>query len=285
MTWAPNLSRGVGAHMSLLMLLAMGAPPPDPAVILPPAAEVRRIPAEEANQGVATDDRHVYAITNDAIGKYDRVSGVRVARWQGDPRIFRHMNSCAMVRAELVCAASNYPAVPMASSVEWFDVKTMRHVRTRSLGPGRGSLTWLDWRDGSWWACFANYAGNGGEPGRDHRLTTLVRYSPEFVEQGAWLFSETVLARFAPYSSSGGVWTRGGDLIVTGHHTPEAYVLRLPDAGSRLDHVATFATPTGGQAIAVDARDPALLWSVDRGAKQLVASRLPAMPSAAGRTR
>jgi len=247
---------------------------------LPPAPEIRRLPAEEANQGVATDARYIYAITNDAIGKYDRSTGVRVAQWKGDPRIFKHMNSCAMVRAELVCAASNYPDVPMASSIEWFDVKAMRHVRSRSLGPGRGSLTWLDWRDGSWWACFANYGGKGGEPGRDHRLTTLVRYTANFVEEGAWLFPESVLARFAPYSSSGGAWTRGGELIVTGHHVPEAYVLRLPQAGSRLEHIATFATPTDGQAIALDANEPSVIWSVSRSSKQLVASRLPGLRTA-----
>ena len=32
------------------------------------ATEVRRIPAAEANQGVAADDRFLYAIDNHAIG-------------------------------------------------------------------------------------------------------------------------------------------------------------------------------------------------------------------------
>jgi hypothetical protein len=240
------------------------------------ATEVLRIPAEEAKQGVVADARHFYAISNSAIGKYDRASRRRVARWQGDPALFKHMNSCRLLSREIVCAASNYPEVPMASSVEWFDTARMQHVRSRSLGPGRGSLTWLDWHDGSWWACFANYAGRGGEAGRDHRLTTLVRYSPDFAEQGAWLFPEDVLERFAPYSSSGGAWGGDGLLYVTGHDRPEMYALRLPRAGSRLERVATIGLTTSGQAIAWDPRGR-VLWSIDRSSRAIVVSTIPAV--------
>ena len=239
---------------------------------LPPAVERTRIPAEEARQGVAADAQFVYAISNNAIGKYDRKTGRRVAAWTGDPKHFIHMNSCTIAGRKLVCAASNYPNAPMASSIEWFDLATLEHVRTLSLGPGRGSLTWAEWHDGSWWACFANYDGKGGEPGRDHRNTVLVRYDRNFVEQGAWLFPETVLERFAPYSSSGGAWGKDGRLYVTGHDRPEMYVLRLPKAGSRLEHVGTIAIPTNGQAIQWDAKDRKLLWSLDRKRAELVSS-------------
>lgn len=238
------------------------------------AAEVLRMPAEEAKQGVVAGARHIYVISNSEIGKYDRASHRRVARWEGDPRLFRHMNSCRLLRREIVCAASNYPQVPQASSIEWFDAVRMKHVRSRSLGPGRGSLTWLDWHDGSWWACFANYEGRGGEPGRDYRLTTLVRYSVDFVEQEAWLFPEEVLERFAPYSSSGGVWSADGLLYVTGHDRAEMYALALPEAGSRLVLVSIIGLPTNGQAIAWDPRGR-LLWSIDREKREVVASEIP----------
>ena len=36
----------------------------------------------------------------------------------GDPDRFPHLNSCAAIARELVCASSNYPSTPMASSVE-----------------------------------------------------------------------------------------------------------------------------------------------------------------------
>lgn len=262
----------------LVHLLALVA-----AVTLPPAVETRRLAAREAHQGVVTDAGHIYAISNSEIGKYDRTTGKRIALWQGDPKLFIHMNSCTLIGREIVCAASNYPAVPMASSIEWFYTATMRHVRTRSLGPGHGSLTWLEWRQGSWWACFANYDGKGGEPGRDHRLTTLVRYDHNFAEQEAWLFPADVLDRFAPYSSSGGAWGADGLLYVTGHDRPELYVLRLPEAGSTLEHVATIAIPTGGQAISWDARDNRILWSIARSTNEMVASRMPAVEGVAGK--
>ena len=79
----------------------------------PPAERVSlRLSAPEANQGAASDGRFVYAIDNDRIGKYRIDTGKRVAHWQGDRRLFPHMNSCTVAGRELVCAASNYPAVP-----------------------------------------------------------------------------------------------------------------------------------------------------------------------------
>jgi hypothetical protein len=241
------------------------------------ATEVGRFQAAEAKQGVVADARHVYAISNSEIGKYDRRSGRKLGAWKGDAALFKHMNSCILKGASLVCAASNYPQVPMASSVEWFDAGRMTHIATRSLGPGRGSLTWLDWHAGSWWACFANYDGKGGESGRDHRLTTLVRYSPAFAEQGAWLFPDEVLQRFAPYSSSGGAWGKDGLLYVTGHDRPEMYALRLPTAGSALELVTTIAIPGEGQAISWQRGGGRTLWSISRKAREAVAASVPSV--------
>lgn len=259
--------------MSILAILAA-------ALMLPPAEEIRRIPAAEARQGVVADERFVYAVSNSEIGRYDRRNGQRTAHWAGDPQLFIHMNSCTIVTREMVCAASNFPATPMASSVEWFDLRTLRHVRSRSIGPGRGSLTWLEWADGSWWACFANYDGRGGDAGRDHTRTVLVRYDKNFAEQESWLFPEPVLERFAPHSSSGGA-IRNGLLYVTGHDRPEVYVLQLPTAGSRLVHLATIPITTPGQAIQWDKADSGTLWSIDRKTSELVQSRMPKLDASA----
>lgn len=252
---------------------------PEPGTLAPllqgSAVEIRRFPASEAKQGIAADDRFVYVNSNSSIGKYDKRSGQRVATWTGDEALFVHMNSCAIVSAELVCAASNYPAVPMTSSVEFFNPKTMRHIRSRSFGPGRGSLTWLDWHQDNWWALFANYDGKGGEAGRGHRNTVLVRFDRQFREEGAWLFPDSILDRFAPYSSSGGAWGEDGLLYVTGHDRREAYAVQLPTAGSTLRHVATILLTTDGQAIDWDPQDRRLLWSVDRKGKEAVAARIP----------
>ncbi|ATE66452.1 hypothetical protein [Rhizorhabdus dicambivorans] len=242
-----------------------------------PATEIERFPAAEAHQGVVADARFVYAISNAAIGKYDRRTHRRVAEWRGDPARFVHMNSCSLRGRRLVCALSNYPAVPMESSVEWFDLDRMEHLRTHRLGRARGSLTWISWHAGSWWACFAHYDGRGGEPGRDHRSTVLVRYDRHFAEQGVFRFPDALLGRFAPYSSSGGAWGRDGLLYVTGHDRPELYALRLPESGDVLEQVATIATPTGGQAIAWDSKGGRTLWSIDRAKAEVVASKVPAV--------
>ncbi len=253
--------------LAMLSAAALAAPAPSPDV-------VARFVADEARQGVAADGEHVYVNANSAIGKYDKRTGERVDAWQGEPAQFIHMNSCAVVAKELVCAASNYPATPMTSSVEWFSLAPLAHVRSRSLGPGRGSLTWLDWHDGSWWATFANYDGRGGEAGRDHRLTTMVRLDADFREQGAWLFPASVLDRMKPYSSSGGAWGADGLLYVTGHDLPEVYVLKLPQAGSQLVHVATLPLGSNGQAIDWDP-DARMLWSINRPTREVLATRVP----------
>lgn len=233
----------------------------------------RRIAAPEARQGVASDGSFVYAINNRRIGKYAIATGRRIASWSGDPKRFRHLNSGTLVGRELVCAASNFPALPQASSVEFFDAAHLLHLRSVSLGHGPGSLTAIDRHGGQWWAVFANYDGRGGQPGRDHRSTLLVRMDDNFDQLEAWTFPPTILERLAPYSVSGASWTADGRLTVSGHSRPELYVVALPPAGTVLDHVATVAVATPGQAIDWDPRDSTLLWSIDRKRRQIVASR------------
>jgi hypothetical protein len=258
--------------MLTAFLLAAAAPAAPLALT---ATEVRRVPTDDARQGVASDGPHLYAIDNRAIAKIDAKTGRPIRRWEGDEAHFKHINSCIVTAGKLLCAASNYPTIPQDSRIEWFDARAMRHLRTQEMGAGHGSLTWVDRHDGAWWACYANYDGNGGMPGRDHRLTTLVRYDAKWQEVARWTFPDSVLDRFSPRSSSGGVWGDDGLLYVTGHDRPELYVLRVPASGSVLDHVATIAIPTDGQAIGWDAKDKRLLWSIERKTKEVVATRIP----------
>lgn len=242
---------------------------------LAPAETLSRLPAPEANQGVAVDAGFIYAVDNSTIAKYDRVTGQRVAAWTGDPANFPHLNSCAVIGAELVCASSNYPSTPMKGSVEVFDPQIMAHLRSVSIDMQPGSLTWVDRRENAWWACFANYDGRGGEPGRDHRFTSLVKYDDRWRVTGVWTFPQSVLARFKPRSSSGGAWGADGRLYVTGHDLPEVYVLELPRIGSVLKHVATIPVAVEGQAIAFDRGGERVLYGISRAKREVVAMRLP----------
>ena len=256
------------------------APSPEPQAprIAAPAELLRRYPAPEARQGVAVDRQYVYAVTNNTIAKYDKASGAKLGEWHGDRRQFPHINSCTVIANELVCANSNFPGVPQWSSVEFFDPRTLTHRRSVPLGPGRGSLTWVERHQGAWFAAFANYDGTGGEPTRDHRYTSLVRFDDQWRQTAAWSFPSTVLERFAPMSSSGGGFGPDGLLYVTGHDNPELYVLRLPAAGAELEHVATLAAPIEGQAIDWDETAPRELYGISRAEGTIRRLRVPPIP-------
>jgi hypothetical protein len=136
-------------------------------------------------------------------------------------------------------------------------------------------LTWIDWHEGAWWACFANYDGKGGDPTRNHNATTLVKYSAQFVEQASWLFPESVLQNFGHMSASGGRWGQDGNLYVTGHDLAEMYVLRLPSAGARLEYLRTIAMPTNGQAFDWDRGSVGKVWTIERKKAEMVESQMP----------
>ena len=242
----------------------------------PAAIELRRMPAAEAQQGVTSDARYLYAIDDSEIGKYDKATGRRIAGWKGDPSVFIHTNSCSVINAELVCAMSNFPHLPMASSVEWFSTATMKHLRSHSLGPlGPGSLTWIEWHNGSWYACFANYDAPRGDPTRDHNATVLIRYTADFTPKESWLFPTNVLERFGHMSASGGRFGPDDLLYVTGHDLPEMYVLRLPNGGQRLEYLRTITLTTNGQAFDWDyGHAGSVVWTIERKKAEAVESKL-----------
>ncbi len=228
------------------------------------AETVRRLPAPEARQGVAVGPGDLYAIANYRIARYDKRTGERRAAWEGDKTRFPHLNSCAVIARDLVCALSNYPAVPQWSAVEFFDPVTLAHRRTVSLGQQIGSLTWIDRHDGAWWAMFANYDVKGAEPGRDHRHTLLVRFDDQWRRTESWALPASILDRIAPMSVSGGGWGPDGRLYLTGHDRPELYVVTLPRGGGVLDHAATIPIEAAGQAIDWDEQEPGILYGIDR---------------------
>jgi len=248
------------------VVLTVDAPSP------PSAALSATIDAPEADQGVASDGVHVYAIDNDRIGKYVIATGRKVDEWAGEPALFPHMNSCTIVEAQLVCAASNYPAVPHTSAVEIFSTAPLAHVRTISLGFGPGSLTVLDRHDGAWWAVFANYDKRGGVAGRGHEYTIFAKLDEQFRILESWAFPPEVLARMAPYSASGMSWGDDGLIYASGHDRPEVYALALPKAGSTLQLVGVYGTANEGQAIDWDPVVKDRLWSVSRQGGQVIAS-------------
>lgn len=258
------------------LVAALAAPAREPDVL-------RRYEGVHATQGVAVGERVFYGVSNSAIGKFDKETGARLAEWQGDPARYPHLNACLAAGRALVCANSNYPRLPMKSSVEVFDAETLAPRRSIPLDAAPGSLTWVDRHDGRWWAAFANYDGLGGQPGRGHRFTALVEYDDAWRPVARWRFPKAVLDRMAPNSTSGGAFGDDGLLYVTGHDRPELYGLRVPPGGGELDHVATLPIAVDGQAIAWDPARARVLYGISRSTGEVVAMRIP--PVAGGPAR
>ena len=245
------------------------------------AIELRRWRVPEANQAAAVDAGHFYGIGNRTLVKHRKSDGVRVAEWRGarDGAIV-HFNAGYVENDRLVLAHSNFPQLPMASSLETYDTVTLQPVATHSFGIRLGSLTWAVRQRGYWWACFANYNDSGTTPGFDQRWTHLGQFDDDWQMRQSWLFPERVIATWGDSSCSGGDWGDDGLLYVTGHDAPELYVLRLPQQGVVLEYVTTIGVPFEGQGWAWDrsARGERVIYGISRQRQEVVVARIPELP-------
>jgi hypothetical protein len=237
--------------------------------------ELRRFQADEAKQGVAADDEFLYVISNVAIGKYRKTTGEKVAAWKqekGGP--LSHLNAGIIRDGKLYCAHSNFPTIPSTSSVEIFDPQTMQHVGNVSLGIAPGSLTWVDFRDDHWFACFAHYAKDRPRTGRGPESTEVVRYDREWRRTLGWVFPPAVIEVFGGSSCSGGAFGPGGSLFVTGHDAQTLFVMEFPKAGAILNLADRIPISAEGQAFCWDPQDQNVLYSLVRSTGEVVVSRV-----------
>jgi hypothetical protein len=242
------------------------------------ATELGRWPVRGANQGVAVDAEHFYGIGNFVVTKHRKATGEQVAEWiglRGGPII--HFNGGHVVDGGLILAHSNFPQLPMASSIEVYDTTTLAPVASTSLGIRLGSLTWAERRDGVWWACFANYNDAGTTPGFDQRWTHVGRFNDDWQLLDSWLFPPQVVATWGKSSCSGGSWGPDGLLYVTGHDAAELYVLRIPRSGVTLDYVTTIDVPFEGQSWAWDrsAEPERIIFGISRQRHEVISARIP----------
>lgn len=277
-----KISNLVLCSLILSVVVSAGEPVAPVAPPMPGAngwhyADIRRIPAPEARQGVTADAEFFYIISNHALGKYRKDTGVRVAGWEcppGEP--LTHLNAGIVHEGRLYCAHSNYPGVPNLSSIEIWDTATMKHVGSHSFGRADGSFTWLDRRNGRWVACFAHYTGKGAEPGRGSEWTRLVEFDDEWRQTGGWAFPADLTQKLAVrgYSVSGGAFGPDGLLYVTGHDDTALYALAMPEAGPTLKWVATIPISAQGQAFSWDPRDPSLLYTISKAGREVIVGRM-----------
>lgn len=237
--------------------------------------ELRRFPADEAKQGVAADDEFLYVISNTAIGKYRKTTGEKVAAWKqekGGP--LSHLNAGIVHDGKLYCAHSNFPTIPSTSSVEIFDPQTMTHEGNISLGIAPGSLTWVDFHDGHWYACFAHYSKDKPRTGRGPESTEVVRYDTEWRRTRGWVFPAPMLEVFGGSSCSGGAFGPEGLLFATGHDAKILFALELPKSGAILKLVEQIPISAEGQAFCWDPTDETILYSLSRKASEVIVSRV-----------
>jgi len=228
----------------------------------------------ETRQGVAVDAGCFYSVNSKGIGKYNKLTGNQVITWNDTTGRIIHLDGGVVIGDKLFCAHSNYPQIPMTSSIEVFSSADLRHVESHSFGIRYGSCTWADFFDNSWWLCFAHYDQFRKDLNKGTEWTLLVRFDSEWNEKDSWTFPEKVISQIRPMSVSGGSWGPDGRLYTTGHDSAEIYVLRLPQAGSVLEYVETVKTDFRGQGIAWDRTEKNILYGIIRKDNSVVVSEL-----------
>lgn len=216
------------------------------------------LPAPEAFQAAAADERHVYAIANSTIAKYDRDLGQKLAESTGEAK---HLNGGFFWEGKLYAAHSNYPLTPEKSEIMVLDPATMRLATFKDFGNFGGSLTWAVREQDHWWCNFARYGTANGE-------TFLVKFDADWREVARFTYPPEVIRELGRNSLSGGLW-RDGSLLVTGHDDPVLFRLDLPKEGNVLRLVEKQRVPFTGQGIAADPVTKGLV-GIDRSKRLVV---------------
>jgi hypothetical protein len=257
-----GIERGMKARWSAfffaLICAALSAEEPRK----PAYVQTSVLPAPEANQAAAADERLVYAIDNAVVAQYDRATGKRLALSSGEAK---HLNSGFLWQGKLYCAHSNYPRKPEQSEIMVVDPASMKLTSFKKFTNNYGSLTWAVNESGNWWCTFAHY-------GDDNAKTLLVKFDAEWREQGTWTYPSEVVKDLGQMSISGGLW-KDSMLLATGHDHRVIYRLQLPKQGHVLELIDELRSPFPGQGIAIDPKTGGLV-GIDRAKRQVVFATL-----------
>lgn len=234
--------------------------------------ELQRYNAPDARQAVAANTTHFFTINNTRISKQCKQTGKVVKEWEDDR--LQHMNSGVIVNDTLYCAHSNYPTIPMHSSIEMFSTETLEHIGTHSFGIVHGSCTWLDSYNGHWYVMFVHYDGDKNrQTNRDVSWSQLIKYTNDWQQLEAWVIPPALVEKVTPYSISGGVFLPDGRMLCTHHHFKELYMLSFPEMGSELIWEKTIESPIRGQGIAFDTDEEDVLWGIDKSKREVIKTK------------
>lgn len=229
-----------------------------------------------ARQAVAVDAEYFYVINNSSITKHLKISGEQVGSWEDKDSLIHHMNSGIIIDGKLYCINSNYPEIPMVSSLEVFDPETLVHLYNHSFGILSGSATWVDFFNGFWYIAFVYYSGGRSSmPNRTNAWSRLVKFDTSWRQIESWVYPKELLERFGAYSNSGGVILPSGQILCTGHDNYELYVLEFPQKGSTLNWIDTIEVGSFGQGIAYENDGNAeLVYGIIRRKNKVVVTKI-----------
>jgi len=236
--------------------------------------QIHEFHAPAAHQAVAVDHQYFYAIGNRIIEKYDKQTGEFFLQWRDSSGIFKHLNSGVIIDGKLYCAHSNFPDIPMASSIEIFDPVSLKPIDSHSFGIDIGSATWIDRYAGYWYVAFAHYNRFKDHTGTDNRWTQLVKFSDQWEKLASWILPSDLLERFDDMSNSGGFIDGSGKIYITGHDYKEVYILEFPPHGYALQWIDTLQAPFEGQGIAADPGQEGIIFGIQRSSKKVVAGKI-----------
>jgi len=240
-----------------------------PVLAFSQATELKRFSNENARQAVAVTSSHFYAINNSSIDMISKESLEVVQSWKDTTGSIPHLNSGIIIDDTLYCASSNYPKVPMTSTIEKFTLDPLRHIGSHSFGIFAGSCTWVLRTPNHWWAFFAHYENRAQSEGKGVEWSTLIRFDGAWRQQAGWVLPDTLVQKLRPYSLSGGIFVNENQLLVTGHHEPYVYLVELPKSGSELRFLREIPVPVKGQGLAIDPAN-GTFWGIHKKAREVI---------------
>jgi len=235
---------------------------------------IEEFAASEARQGIAVDSEFVYVIGSQQIAKYNKVTHELVNKWVGpEEGPIIHLDSGVIIDGKLYCAHSNYPELPMTSSIEVWDVESLEHIDNHSFGINWGSCTWVDKLAGYWYAAFAQYDKWEHASGKGSEWTVVVKFDCQWRHIESWTFPKEVYQKFGHMSNSGGSFGSDGLLYCTGHDNPELYAMAFPKYGSVLELIRIIPIKNSGQGIAWDRFETNRIYGIIKSGRKVIVSK------------
>lgn len=226
---------------------------------------LRTYKCPESTQGVAVSSNAFYGIGSMVVSKRALRGELLIKKDYADTELIHHFDGGIVVDGLLYCSHSNFPDVPMASSIEIFDPETLQHLQTISLGIDVGSCTWIVPGEDCWYLGFAHYDNTNrstmDEADRNNYWSQIVRFDKNWRRTGGWIIPREVMDLLKPYSISGALYLNGR-FYCTGHDLEKLFVLEFPPYGMQMVLAGTIDIPFKGQGIAIDHEGN--LWGIDR---------------------